>query len=114
MLRLLLGNVQFADNAMASSLSSTQTAALLYRSGHKRAAKELLCEQREAYNTFRNNGAPCTVRANWELKDTLSLRPTANAATASSNFNPGAYRNRADCLTAAYTARVSLSACDGR
>jgi hypothetical protein len=96
-----------ADNVMAGNLSTMQTASLLYRSGHKRAAKELLCERRDVYNAFRRTATPCLARADWELKE-------ANAAIAAPSFRPGAYRTRADCLTAAYTARAPLSSCDGR
>ena len=94
--------------------ATMQTASLLYRSGHKRAAKELLCERRDVYNAFRRTATPCLARADWELKDTSSLRAPANAAAAAPAFQPSAHRSRADCLTAAYTARVPLSACDGR
>jgi hypothetical protein len=111
-LRLYLGDVQFADTVAAGNLTPAQTAALLYRSGHKRAAKELLCEQREIYNAFKRTATPCLTRADWELKDTMGgMRARVSALTA---FQPGAYRSRADCLTAAYTAGVPLSTCDGR
>jgi hypothetical protein len=107
MLRLYLSDIVLADNVMAGDLSTMQTASLLYRSGHKRAAKELLCERRDIYNAFRRTATPCLARADWELKE-------ANAAVAAPSFRPGAYKTRADCLTAAYTARAPLSACDGR
>jgi hypothetical protein len=110
-LRLYLGDVQFADNVAAGNLTPAQTAALLYRSGHRRAAKELLCEQREVYNAFKRTATPCLARADWELKDTTGMRARANELMA---FEPRAYRSRADCLTAAYTTRVPLSTCDGR
>jgi len=73
-----------------------------------------LCERRDVYTAFRRTATPCVARADWELKDTSSLRAPASAAVAAPAFQAGAYRNRADCLTAAYTARVPLSACDGR
>ena len=92
---------------MAGNLSTMQQASLLYRSGHKRAAKELLCERRDVYNAFRRTATPCAARADWELKE-------ANAVRTAPAFHAGAYRTRADCLTAAYTARVPLSSCDGR
>ena len=112
MLRLYLSDVQFADNVAAGNLTPAQTAALLYRSGHKRAAKELLCEQREIYNAFKRTATPCLTRADGELKDTMGgMRARVSALTA---FEPRTYRNRADCLTAAYTAGVPLSTCDGR
>jgi hypothetical protein len=114
LLRLFLANVQFADNAMASSLTTTQTASLLYRSGRMRAAKELLCDEREVYDAFRKTASPCAARATWELKDTLSLRSTANAPMTMSAFRASAYRSTADCLTAAYTAGVPLSSCERR
>jgi hypothetical protein len=116
MLRLYLSDTALADNVLAGNLSTMQTASLLYRSGHKRAAKELLCERRDVYNAFRRTATPCLARADWELKDTSSLRApnSASAAAAAPAFQAGAYRNRADCLTAAYTARVPLGACDGR
>jgi hypothetical protein len=107
MLRLYLGDVALADTVAAGNLTTLQTASLLYRSGHKRAAKELLCERRDVYNAFRRTATPCLSRADWELKEARA----ANATT--SRFQPGAYRTRADCLTAAYTARVPLSSCDG-
>ena len=107
MLRLYLSDTALADNVMAGNLSTMQTASLLYRSGHKRAAKELLCERRDVYNAFRRTATPCLARADWELKE-------AHAAIAAPSFRPGAYRTRADCLTAAYTARAPLSSCDGR
>ena len=107
MLRLYLSDIALADNIAAGKLSTMQTASLLYRSGHKRAAKELLCERRDIYNAFRRTATPCLSRADWELKE-------ANAAVAAPNFRASAYKSRADCLTAAYTARAPLSACDGR
>ena len=114
MLRLYLSDAAPVDNVMAGNLSTLQTASLLYRSGHKRAAKELLCERRDVYNAFRRTATPCLARADWELKETSSLRGPTSAAAAQPAFQAGAYRSRADCLTAAYTARVPLSACDGR
>ena len=110
-LRRYLADVQLSDNANARGLTSLQTASLLYNAGHKRAAKELLCEQREMYDAFRSIGSPCTARADWELMRPRLLALTANAPMA---FSASAYRSRADCLTAAYTARVPLSACDAR
>jgi hypothetical protein len=56
LLRLYIGNVQFSDSLTVGSLTTPQTASPLYRSVHKRAAKELLCEQREAYETFPAHG----------------------------------------------------------
>lgn len=111
MLRRYLRSVQLADNTSARGLTSLQTAALLYNAGHKRAAKELLCEQREIYDAFGNAGSPCSVRADWELMRPRLQTLTANAPVA---FRASAYRSRADCLTAAYTARVPLGACDAR
>jgi hypothetical protein len=111
LLRRYLSNVQLADSTTARGLTSMQTAALLYNAGHKRAAKELLCEQREIYDAFGNAGSPCAVRADWELMRPRLQTLTANAPLA---FRASAYRSRADCLTAAYTARVPLSACDTR
>ena len=108
MLRLYLSDIALADNVMASNLSTMQTASLLYRAGHKRAAKELLCERRDVYNAFRRTATPCTARADWELKEASAV------TSAAPRFQPGAYKTRADCLTAAYTARVPLGACDGR
>ena len=110
--------MQFADNAPVNSLNPAQTASLLYRSGNKRAAKELLCEQRDVYNVFKRTATPCIARWDWELKSTLSLRSASalNGAAAFQvpAFQAGVYKTRADCLTAAYTARVPLSSCDGR
>jgi hypothetical protein len=114
MLRLYLGDITLADNVMAGNLSTMQTASLLYRSGHKRAAKELLCERRDIYNAFRRTATPCVARADWELKETLSLRSPATAAATQPAFQASAYKSRSDCLTAAYTARAPLSSCDGR
>jgi hypothetical protein len=111
LLRRYLANVQLADNANARGLTGLQTASLLYNAGHKRAAKELLCEQREMYDAFRSVGAPCAARADWELMRPRLLALTENGPMA---FSASAYRSRADCLTAAYTARVPLSACDAR
>jgi hypothetical protein len=111
LLRRYLSNVQLADSTTARGLTSMQTAALLYNAGHKRAAKELLCEQREIYDAFGNAGSPCAVRADWELMRPRLQTLMANAPLA---FRASAYRSRADCLTAAYTARVPLSACDTR
>jgi hypothetical protein len=111
LLRRYLADVQLSDNANARGLTSLQTASLLYNAGHKRAAKELLCEQREMYDAFRSIGSPCTARADWELMRPRLLALTANAPM---TFSASAYRSRADCLTAAYTARVPLSACDAR
>ena len=107
MLRRYLGDIALADNVAAGNLSTMQTASLLYRSGHKRAAKELLCERRDIYNAFRRTATPCLSRADWELKE-------ANAVGTAPSFRPGVYKSHADCLTAAYTARAPLSACDGR
>jgi hypothetical protein len=102
----------------ATALSSTQMASLLYSSGNKRAAKELLCEQREVYVAFRSTATPCMARADWELKGTPNRTLTINQALTSDTPTPGfrasTYKNRADCLTAAYTAHVPLSACDGK
>jgi hypothetical protein len=114
LLKCYLANVQLADNATARGLTSLQTAALLYQAGNKRAAKEVLCEQRDVYNNFRRIGSPCMVRADWELKGPLGQTLTANAPAAPATFSARSYRNRADCLTAAYTAHVALSACDAR
>jgi hypothetical protein len=114
LLKCYLANVQVADNANARGLTSLQTAALLYKAGNNRAAKEVLCEQRDMYNNFRRIGSPCMVRADWELKGPLGQALTANAPAAPATFSARAYRNRADCLTAAYTAHVALSACDAR
>jgi hypothetical protein len=114
LLKCYLANVQLADNANARELTSLQTASLLYKAGNKRAAKEVLCEQRDMYNNFRRIGSPCMVRADWELKGPLGQALTANASAAPATFSARAYRNRADCLTAAYTAHVALSACDAR
>jgi hypothetical protein len=102
--------VQFSGNVSASALTAAQTASLLYSSGYKRAAKELLCEQREIYFAFRHTATPCLARLGWELKDAPALRP---AASPPPTFYPTAYRTRADCLTAAYSLGVSLSACKG-
>ena len=119
MLRRYLANVQLADNASARGLTSLQTASLLYNGGNKRAAKEVLCEQRQMYEDFRSIGSPCAMRTEWELKGARGPAVTLNGApaltaNAPANFSPRAYRNRADCLTAAYTAGVALSACDAR
>jgi hypothetical protein len=119
LLRRYLANVQLADNASARGLTSLQTASLLYNGGNKRAAKEVLCEQREMYDNFRSIGSPCAMRAEWELKGARGQAVTLNGApaltaNAPASFRARAYRNRADCLTAAYTAGVALSACDAR
>jgi hypothetical protein len=103
-----------ARPADAPGLIAAQIASLLYKAGNKRAAKEVLCEQRDMYNNFRRIGSPCMVRVDWELKGPLGQAVTANAAAAPATFSARAYRNRADCLTAAYTAHVALSACDAR
>jgi hypothetical protein len=112
LLRRYLATVQLADNTSARGLTSLQTASLLYNAGNKRAAKELLCEQREMYDAFRSIAAPCLVRADWELKGPRGQALTANAPI--ETFSAGAYRNRADCLTAAYAAHVPLSACGAK
>ena len=79
MLRLYLSDIGLADNVMAGNLSTMQTASLLYRSGHKRAAKELLCERRDVYNAFRRTATPCLARADWELKEAESAAVAAPA-----------------------------------
>ena len=96
-----------------SALTSTQTASLLYRSGHKRAAKELLCEQREIYAEFRRTPWPCSPRTEAELRRTDAL-PPAPAASAPPAFRPNDFRSRADCLTAASASGVPLSNCSER
>jgi hypothetical protein len=106
-----LSNVQFSGNVSASALTTVQTASLLYSSGYKRAAKELLCEQREIYFAFRHTATPCVARMGWELKDAPALRP---AASPPATFYPTAFRTRAECLTAAYAAGIPLNACNGR
>ena len=57
-----------SDSMAMSALTSTQTASLLYRSGHKRAAKELLCEQRQIYAEFQRTPWPCSPRTEAELR----------------------------------------------
>ena len=111
MLRLYLSDIALADNVMAGSLSTMQTASLLYRSGHKRAAKELLCEQRDVYDAFRRTATPCQVRRDGELKGAPNEALLRDAPAA---FRPTVYKSQADCLTAAKTAGVPLSTCDGR
>ena len=106
--------IRMAAQDACNELTGLQTAALLYKAGNKRAAKEVLCEQRDVYNNFRRIGSPCMVRADWELKGPLGQTLTANAPAAPATFSARSYRNRADCLTAAYTAHVALSACDAR
>ena len=109
-LRKHLLALQFSDSVAANALTSTQTASLLYRSGHKRAAKELLCEQRDSYDEFKRTASPCLKRADWELRGELrgSDRQTANAPM---NFRPNNFRSQADCLTAAAASGTPLSAC---
>jgi hypothetical protein len=99
-----------SDSMAMSALSSTQTASLLYRSGHKRAAKELLCEQRQIYAEFQRTPWPCSPRTEAELRR-IDPAPAANAPL---SFRPNNFRSRADCLTAAYTSGVPLSSCSER
>jgi hypothetical protein len=103
-----------SDSMAMSALTSTQTASLLYRSGHKRAAKELLCEQREIYAEFRRTPWPCSPRTEAELRRIDPAPTPAPAAKAPPSFRPNSYSSRADCLTAAYTAGVQLSSCSER
>ena len=105
-----------SDGLAMSALTSTQTASLLYRAGHKRAAKELLCEQREIYAEFRRTPWPCSLRTEAELRriDPAPALTPAPAANAPPSFRPNNFRSRADCLTAAYTSGVPLSSCSER
>jgi hypothetical protein len=111
LLRVYLGSAHPAGNTTVAALTSTQMAAILYRSGNTRAAKELLCEQREAYDAFRRTATPCLARADWELKGTTTQALTSEAPN---GFRARDYRTKSDCLTAAYTNHVPLSACNGR
>ena len=70
-----------SDSMAMSALTSTQTASLLYRSGHKRAAKELLCEQRQIYAEFQRTPWPCSPRTEAELRRIdPAPAPAANCA----------------------------------
>ena len=113
LLRDYLGGVQVNDTLSMSALTPTQTAAMLYRSGKKRAAKELLCDQREIYLEFKRTASPCAPRNEWELANGPVRGLTANSLTASAplSFRANTYRSQADCLTAAYGSGVPLSAC---
>jgi hypothetical protein len=101
-----------SDSMAMSALTSTQTASLLYRSGHKRAAKELLCEQRQIYAEFQRTPWPCSPRTEAELRR-IDPAP-APAANAPPSFQQNNFRSRADCLTAAYTSGVPLNSCTQR
>ena len=103
-----------SDSMAMSALTSTQTASLLYRSGHKRAAKELLCEQRQIYAEFQQTPWPCSPRTEAELRRIDPAPALAPAANAPLSFRPNNFRSRADCLTAAYTSGVPLSSCSQR
>ena len=102
-------SVTVSDGMAMSALTTTQTASLLYRSGHKRAAKELLCEQRAIYAEFGRTPWPCSPRTEAELRR-VDLAP-APAASAPPAFRPNNFRSRADCLTAAHASGVPLSSC---
>jgi hypothetical protein len=124
LLRRFLGTVQMNDSVAFSSLTTTQTASLLYRSGNKRAAKELMCDQPEVYAAFKGTASPCLSRTNSELR--RSYQAVANAQPSLANAQPSlasapppafrkdAFRSQADCLTAAHNSGVPLSACSGR
>ena len=117
LLRVFLSGVSFNDGIAASSLTATQTASLLYRSGNKRAAKELLCDQREVYTAFKRTASPCLTRANSELRPSDGVRQNYQAVIASAPvpvFRQNGFRSQADCLTAAHNSGVPLSTCSGR
>ena len=61
LLRRFLSSVPSNGNVAFSSLTTTETASLLYRSGKKRAAKELLCDQPEVYAAFKAYGIALPV-----------------------------------------------------
>src|SRR6478752_6544457 len=105
------GGASAGAGASAGGGSASGGAGVSYRSGNKRAAKELLCEQREAYDAFRRTATPCLARADWELKGTTTQALTSEAPN---GFRARDYRTKSDCLTAAYTNHVPLSACNGR
>lgn len=81
-------------------------AAMLYKSGHHRAAKELLCDERAAYDEFKRAGSPCQVRPLWE-----EIGANGGPKLA---FDPASYESIADCLTAAHAAQAPLAACQRR
>jgi hypothetical protein len=110
LLRLYLGGVQFNESTAATSLTTTQTASLLYRSGNKRAAKELLCDHREVYAAFKRTASPCLTRADSELRRI----DQASVASAQPVFRRDSFGTQAECLTAAYNSGVALSACSGK
>ena len=103
-----------SDSLAMSALTSTQTASAAVPLGHKRAAKELLCEQREIYVEFRRTPWPCSPRTEAELRRIDPAPAPAPAANAPLSFRPNNFRSRADCLTAAYTSGVPLSSCSER
>ena len=113
MLRRYL-TLMVSDSMAMSALSSTETASLLYRSGHKRAAKELLCEQRAIYAEFQRTPWPCSPRTEAELRGVDRAPSPAPAASAPLSFRPNNFRSRAGCLTAAHTSGVPLSSCSER
>jgi hypothetical protein len=121
LLRIYLGGVRFNGNTAATSLTTTQTASLLYLSGNKRAAKELLCDQRDVYAAFKRTASPCLTRADSELRRSLTradseLRRIDQASVASAQpvFRRNSFGSQAECLTAAYNSGVALSACSGK
>jgi len=117
LLRRFLATAQMNDSVAFSSLTAAQTASLLYRSGNKRAAKELMCDQPEVYAAFKGTASPCLSRTNSELRRSYQTVATAQPSLASAPppvFRQDAFRSQADCLTAAHTSGVPLSACSGR
>lgn len=116
-LRRFLSDVPSNSNVAFSSLSATETASLLYRSGKKLAAKELLCDQPEVYAAFKRTASPCHSRTDSQLRRDYQAVASATQSTMSAPqtaFRQRDYRSQADCLTAAYTSGASLSSCSGR
>jgi len=105
-----LSTVVFSDKTAVGQLTPTQTAAWLYRFGNTRAAKELLCNQREFYIQFKQTDSPCQRHSEWEPKGTAQ----ASNRSAPTTFRPDRFPNKADCLTAAYSSGVPLAACSSR
>jgi len=94
-----------------------QTAALLWNMGtpdSRAAAKEVVCNSPEIRTAYRNAGSPCLVdMAVAGPQPTPQAQPVMVAPSAVA-FNPANYASGSECLNAAQSQGVPLSACGGR
>jgi hypothetical protein len=61
-----------------------------------------------------NPGASIPVLEQFLTDSKVSLPPRPSMAAPPPPFNPKAYRNTAECLTAAYAAKAPLNLCTGK